>query len=91
MALYDLDAASERAHYAPRTIANRCHDGTLRRGIDFVVRTYRRGIYKRAILLLTDSGIAALIARQSRAIRKAHEDARITLSTATPSEPHTDR
>lgn len=75
--LYDLDAASQLTHYAPGTISNRCHDGTLQRGRDFLVMTWRRGCYKRAVLVLTTSGIAALIARRSYAIRRVYEESRV--------------
>jgi hypothetical protein len=85
--VYDYDAASALCFYKPEYIARMCDNGTLTRGVHFIIRTYRYGCLIRAVRFITPAGIAFLIDRQKHRIPKRHHgNTRDTPTLHTPTE-----
>lgn len=77
--LFDYDQAAEAIDFifAPMTIARFCDDGTLRRGLDFVIRYIPGGGSLRwRHRLITRTGLAALRLRAATGTRRRYERAR---------------
>lgn len=59
--LYDYDEASALTGYSPATISSYCDEGRLKRDRDFIVRSWRHGIYRRRRRYITEAGLINLL------------------------------